>query len=259
MERTPYHSDVTDAEWKILEMLMPLTAEKGRPRKYDWREIVNGIFYVVRSGCQWRQMPHDLPKWWTVYFYFRLWMGSGIWEKINDELRKMVREDVGKNREASAAIIDSQSVKTTESGGIRGYDAGKKVNGRKRHIIVDTLGLVIKAVVHGADIQDRNGAMRTIEAAREKLRTIKLMWADGGYSGSLVEWVKKGFDFVLEIVKRSDDEKGFKILPMRWIVERTFGWLGRNRRLSKDYERHPRTSEALVYLGMIRLMLRRLV
>ncbi len=259
MERTPYHSDVTDAEWKILEMLMPVTAEKGRPRKYEWREIMNGIFYVVRSGCQWRQMPHDLPKWWTVYYYFRQWMVNGIWEKINDELRKMVREDVGKNRDASAAIIDSQSVKTTESGGVRGYDAGKKVNGRKRHIIVDTLGLVIKAVVHSAEVQDRNGAMKTIEAARKKLTSIKLMWADGGYSGQLVEWVENGFDFVLEIVKRSDDEKGFKVLPMRWIVERTFGWLGRNRRMSKDYERHPRTSESLVYLGMIRLMLRRLV
>jgi putative transposase len=259
MDRTPYHSDVTDAEWKILEKLMPMNTDKGRPRKYEWREILNGIFYVVRSGCQWRQLPHDLPKWWTVYYYFRLWTRHGIWEKINDELRKMVREDVGKCRDASAAIIDSQTVKTTESGGIRGYDAGKKINGRKRHIIVDTLGLVIKAVVHSADVQDRNGAMKTIKAAQEKLKTLQLMWADGGYAGHLVEWVKNGFNFVLEIVKRSDDEKGFKVLPMRWIVERTFGWLGRNRRMSKDFERLPSTSEALVYLGMIRLMLRRLV
>jgi putative transposase len=137
--------------------------------------------------------------------------------------------------------------------------AAKKVKERKRHLIVDTLGLVIKAVVHSADVQDRNGAMRTIETAKEKLKTIKLMWADGGYAGCLVDWVKNGFDFVLEIVKRSDDERGFKVLPMRWIVERTFGWLGRNRRMSKDYERIPRTSEAFVYLGMIRLMLRRLV
>lgn len=259
MDRTPYHSDVTDVEWKILEILMPADTEKGRPRKYEWREILNGIFYVVRSRCQWRQLPHDLPKWWTVYYYFREWTRRGIWEKINDELRKMVREDIGKSQDASAAIIDSQTAKKTESGGVRGYDAGKKIKGRKRHIIVDTLGLVIKAVVHSADVQDRNGAMRTIEAAKEKLRTIKRMWADGGYAGNLVDWVKNGFDFVLEIVKRSDDEKGFKVLPMRWIVERKFGWLGRNRRMSKDYERIPRTSEAFVYLGMIRLMLRRLV
>ncbi|HYX35156.1 MAG TPA: IS5 family transposase [Oligoflexus sp.] len=259
MDRESYQNDISDLEWDVLKIFMPPEKFDGRPRTYQFREILNGVFYVVRTGCQWRQMPHDLPPWQTSYHYFRDWKINGVWEKINNEMRKMVRAGSKKNEEPSAAIIDSQSVKASEAGEVSGYDAGKKIKGRKRHIIVDTLGLIIKVVVLQADIQDRQGAMHTIEAAKEKLRSIKIMWADGGYSGQLIEWAKSGFNFILEIVKRSDDVEGFKVLPMRWIVERTFGWLGRNRRLSKDYERLPSSSEALVYIGMIRLMLHRLV
>ena len=259
MERKPYQTDVSDAEWQILQALMPMQKAGGRPRQYEWREILNAIFFVTRSGCQWRLVPHDLPPWWTAYFYFRLWRLLGIWEKMNSELRKTVRVLCeGRDPEPSAGVIDSQSVKNTETGGKSGFDAGKKINGVKRHIVVDTCGLVMKAVVHTADIQDRDGAMITFNRMKNMCPRLKLVWADGGYAGQLVEWTKRKLNIKLEIVKRSDDIKGFKILPRRWVVERTFGWLGRNRRLSKNYERCTDSGESFIYVGMIRLMARRL-
>jgi putative transposase len=222
------------------------------------REILNAIFYIVRSGCTWRMLPHDLPPWKTVYHYFRLWRKDGTWERINSALRVEVRVAAGREPEPSAAVIDSQSVKTTETPGVRGYDAGKKVNGRKRHLLVDTLGLVLMVVVHAANIQDRDGARLLLEKARGRFPRLRLIWADGGYTGKLVDWVKTLCLWVLEIVKRSDDVKGFQVLPHRWVVERTFGWLGRYRRLSKDYEGLPESSEAMIYIAMIHLMVRRL-
>ena len=223
------------------------------------REILNATFYVLRSGCAWRMLPHDFPAWQTVYGYFNQWRKDDTWEMFNAELRKQVRRRKRREESPSAGIIDSQTVKTTEQGGPRGYDAGKKINGRKRHLLVDTIGLVLMVIVHAASIQDRDGAKLVLEAIRGLFPRLQLIWADGGYRGQLVDWVKSTFNWFLEIVKRPEDQVDFTPLPRRWVVERTFGWLGRYRRLSKDYERLPETSESLIYAAMAHLMLRRLV
>jgi putative transposase len=259
MKRKPYHTDVSDQEWEIIKHLLPPPSSRGRPRENEWREILNAIFYVTRTGVQWRLLPHDFPAWWTVYFYFRLWRIKGIWEKINDELRKAVRACCeNRDEEPSAGIIDSQSVKNSETGGAKGFDAGKKISGIKRHLVVDTIGLVMKAVVHTADVQDREGAMLVFNRMKGKFPRLELAWADGGYAGQLVDWTQRMIGVRLEIVKRTDNMSGFKILPRRWVVERTFGWLGRNRRLARNYERLPETGESFIYVAMTRLMLRRL-
>lgn len=203
-------------------------------------------------------LPHDFPAWQTVYHYFRTWRKDGTWKGIHDALRRDVRVQAGREPEPSAAIIDSQSVKTTEKGGIHGYDAGKKINGRKRHILVDTMGLILAVVVHAANVQDRDGAKLVLEKVKYLLPRLCLIWADGGYAGQLIDWVLSTCSWLIEIVKRSTDVKGFYVLPHRWIVERTFAWIGRYRRLSKEYEYLTETSEAMIYAAMIRLMVRRL-
>ena len=255
--RRSYLSDLSDEQWAIVERELPSAPGGGRIRTVDLREIVNAIFYRLRTGCSWEMLPHDFPRKSTVFEYFTGWRNDGTWERLHDALRRDVRKRDGREATASAAIVDSQSAKTTETRGERGYDAGKKVQGRKRHILVDTLGLLIAVVITAASVQDRDGAPLVFQEARGETR-LKKIWADGGYAGKLVETTRQTFGWDLEIVKRSDDVKGFKVIPHRWIVERTFGWLGRYRLFCREHEATIASSRADVHIAMTHIMLRRL-
>jgi putative transposase len=260
--RKPYPTDLSDAQWTRLRSYLPTPKAGGRPRTHSLRDVFDAIFYVLKSGCHWRLLPHDFPPWSTVYYHFRRLRLTGSWSLILKAVRAAERKRVGKNPQPTAAIVDSQSVKTTEeSAHPSGYDAHKNVKGRKRHLLVDTLGLVFSVYVTSADVQDRVGARCLLAGLKPFVPRLKKIWADGAYTGEkLAAWCKERGGWELQIVERrsSTDTEGFAVLPKRWIVERTLSWLMRNRRLSKDYEQKVQTSETFIELAMIRLILRRL-
>jgi len=254
-----YASDTTEAEWAVIEPFMPAAQRRGRPRTTSLRAVVNAIFYIAQTCCQWRLLPKEFPPFTTVQYYFYRWRDDGTWVRINHELVMLAREREGREASPSAGVIDSQSVKTTEAGGLCGYDAGKKIKGRKRHLLTDTLGHLIAALVHPADIQDRDGAPRLLGTIRRTFPWLRHVFADAAYAGEKLEQsLAKLGQWTLEIVRRSDAANGFELLPRRWVVERTIAWLNRNRRLAKDFENTVESARAWLMIASVKMLSRRL-
>ncbi|GAC1650326.1 MAG: IS5-like element ISMac15 family transposase [Ktedonobacteraceae bacterium] len=253
-----YPTDLTDRQWDCIKELIPAAKPGGHPRTLEMRAVVNAILYLLVTGCQWRMLPREYPAWQSVYTYFRDWRDDGTWQRLHDTLRAQVRERAGRHKHPTAGALDSQSVKTTPLPGERGYDAGKKVKRHKPHILVDTLGLLMAVIVTSAALSDPAGAKRLFKRLGGACKKLRRIWVDGTYRGQLVEWALLHCRFVLQPVLRCDDQKGFVVLPRRWVVERTFAWLTQCRRLGKDYEVLPASSEAMIYIAMTRLMIRRL-
>ncbi|WP_237658101.1 IS5 family transposase [Rhodococcus ruber] len=257
MCKPAYDSSLTDAQWAVIAPLLPRPSPRlgGRPAVHPRRLVVDTILYVLATGCAWRLVPHDLAPWSTAYRIFAAWSADGTWARIHDTLRDRLRANDGRDPQPSAAVLDSQSVRSSEGGEQIGYDAGKRVRGRKRHLLVDTLGLMLVGLVHSASVQDRAGA-------RTRFPGLGLVWVDGGYVNSvdagLVDWAARTENLEVVVVPRNADVKGFQVLPRRWVVERTFGWLTRCRRLARDYERKTAHAEAMIQVAMIRLMAARL-
>ena len=260
-----YDSSLTDAQWAVIEPLLPPRPSPrlgGRPPVHSRRLIIDTILYVLASGCAWRLVPHDLAPWNTAYQIFADWCADGTWARIHDTLRDRLRANDGRDPQPSAAVLDSQSVRSSEGGEQIGYDAGKRVRGRKRHLLVDTLGLMLVGLVHSASVQDRAGARLVLTGSRTRFPRLGLVWVDGGYVNSvdatLVDWAARTEGLELVVVPRNADVKGFQVLPRRWVVERTFSWLTRCRRLARDYERKTAHAEAMIQVAMIKLMAARL-
>lgn len=259
-----YDSCLTDGQWSQIQPLLPARNPRhgGRPLKYDRRLILDTILYVLRTGCAWRLVPHDLAPWDAAYRWFRAWSADGTWRQVHDLLRERVREADGRDAQPTAAVLDSQSAKSAEGGEAIGYDAGKRVRGRKRHLLVDSNGLLLRGVVHSASVQDRAGAKLVLAGVHEEFPQLQLVWVDGGYVNvvdtGLIGWAEHHEQLQIVVVPRNADVKGFQVLPRRWVVERTFGWLTRCRRLARDYERKTAHAEAMIDVAMIRLMAARL-
>jgi len=259
MSQQLYPTDMIDSQWDIIQQMIPPAKSGGRPRTLDMRQVINAILYLVVSGIQWRMLPKDYPKWSSVYYYFKIWRDDGTWQRIHDTLRAEVRRKEGRHKHPTAGSLDSQSVKTgINPDGVRGFDGGKLITGRKRHILVDTCGWLLDVLVTPASVQDRDGARSLLQNLAGFCKKLRLIWVDGAYRGPLVDWVAQKFSFRLKPVLRPKGQKGFVLLARRWVVERTFAWLGLHRRLAKDYERLPQSSEAFIYIAMTRIMLRRL-
>lgn len=257
--RRKYTSEISKGQWKRLKWMLPKQKGAGRPQELDLRMVMNAIFYILVTGCQWRNLPNDYPNPNSVYYHYGKWCQDGTFQRINREMVYLDRRGVGRFARPSAAILDSQSVKVSDMGGVSGYDGNKKVKGRKRPILVDTLGNLLEVIVWAANSNDREGAKALLTKVERQIaiRLLKI-WADKGYQGDWEVWLHEQWQIELEIVAAEAGQKGFAVQPRRWVVERTFAWLGKYRRLSKDYERDTISSEGFIYLASIRTLLKRL-